>query len=141
MEELGKVAVEGVKIAAQGAGQFSRYANENYVKPAQNQWNDPNFRNNVNNYVQSFSATPSSKNGLQSRNNGFNTSNHAQSEGTDDFFNSTISSLQQQDNPSSPVVSRTASPANVAKSRSNMRESAKKATKKNDDEDEDWGAW
>jgi hypothetical protein len=136
MEELGKVAVEGVKIAAQGAGQFSRYANENYVKPAQSQWNDPNFRNNVNNYVQSFTAAPSSKNGFQSRNNGFNNSNHTQNEGTDDFFNSTINSLQQQDKPSSPVVSRTASPANVAKSRP-----AKKAAKKSDSDDDGWGAW
>lgn len=49
--ELSKVAAEGVRVAAQNAGEFGRYANENYVKPAQEQWNDPNFRNNVNGYV------------------------------------------------------------------------------------------
>ncbi|CAO3647404.1 unnamed protein product [Cunninghamella echinulata] len=51
--ELSKVAAEGVRVAAQGAGQFGKYANDNYVKPAQDQFNDPNFRNNVNGY---FSA-------------------------------------------------------------------------------------
>lgn len=40
MGELGKVAAQGAK-----------YANENFVRPAQEQWNDPNFRNNVNGYV------------------------------------------------------------------------------------------
>ena len=47
MEELGKVAVEGARVAAQGAGQLGRYANE--------QLNDPNLRSNVNDYVNSFS--------------------------------------------------------------------------------------
>lgn len=47
MEELGKVAAEGARAAVQGAGQLSKYANE--------QWNDPNLRNNVSEYVNSFS--------------------------------------------------------------------------------------
>ncbi|KAI8334072.1 putative GTPase activating protein for Arf-domain-containing protein, partial [Choanephora cucurbitarum] len=55
MEEIGKVATEGVKVVAQNAGEFGRYANENYVKPAQAQWNDPNLRNNMNGYVQNIS--------------------------------------------------------------------------------------
>ncbi|KAG1082779.1 hypothetical protein G6F42_022451 [Rhizopus arrhizus] len=44
MEELGKAAAQG-----------ARYANDNYVKPAQSQWNDPNFRSNVTGYVQNIS--------------------------------------------------------------------------------------
>lgn len=46
MEELGKVAAEGARAAAQGANQLGKYANE--------QWNDPNLRNNVSGYVSSF---------------------------------------------------------------------------------------
>lgn len=48
MEELGKVAVTGAQAAAQSAGQLGRYANE--------QWNDPNLRDNVNQYVSSFTT-------------------------------------------------------------------------------------
>ena len=47
MEELGKVAASGARVAAQQAGQLSRYANE--------QLNDPNLRNNVSDYVNTFS--------------------------------------------------------------------------------------
>ena len=47
MEELGKVAASGARVAAQQAGQLSRYANE--------QLNDPNLRNNVSEYVNTFS--------------------------------------------------------------------------------------
>ncbi|KAI8066689.1 hypothetical protein BC940DRAFT_239876 [Gongronella butleri] len=53
--ELSKVAAQGVRVAAQSAGDFSRYANENYVRPAQEQWNDPNFRNNMSTYVSAVS--------------------------------------------------------------------------------------
>lgn len=53
--ELSKVAAEGVRVAAQGAGQLGKYANENYVRPAQEQLNDPNFRNNVNGYFSAVS--------------------------------------------------------------------------------------
>lgn len=57
MEELGKVAVEGARVAAQGAGQLGRYANE--------QLNDPNLRSNVNDYVNSFSRKVIGLDGLE----------------------------------------------------------------------------
>lgn len=56
MEELGKVAVEGARVAAQGAGQLGRYANE--------QLNDPNLRSNVNDYVNSFSRKVNKMDGM-----------------------------------------------------------------------------
>ncbi|KAI7863759.1 hypothetical protein BDF14DRAFT_1840785 [Spinellus fusiger] len=52
--ELTKVASEGARLAVQGAGQIGKYANDNYVIPATTQLNDPNFRNNVSGYVNSF---------------------------------------------------------------------------------------
>lgn len=56
MEELGKVAVEGARVAAQGAGQLGRYANE--------QLNDPNLRSNMNDYVNSFSRKVNKMDGM-----------------------------------------------------------------------------
>lgn len=35
--------------------ELGRYANDNYVKPAAAQLADPNLKNNVSNYVNSFS--------------------------------------------------------------------------------------
>jgi hypothetical protein len=149
MEELGKVAAEGVKVAAQGAGQLSRYANDNYVKPAQTQWNDPNFRNNVSGYVQnisektrslvndSFNGNNSSNSSLRSSHS---SSNHTSNDNNDDFFSSTISSLQQQSTP----TSRSASPSQQAPSRTRtpLRESTiKKTVKKDQNSDDEWEGW
>ncbi|KAI9478844.1 MAG: hypothetical protein EXX96DRAFT_261677 [Benjaminiella poitrasii] len=152
MEELGKVAAEGVKVAAQSAGHFSRYANENYVKPAQNQWNDPDFRNNVNGYVQTLSEKTrslvnNSLNGTQ-RNNGlrsnYTSSNHTMDHTDEDFFNSTINNLQQQSSP----TSRSSSPSQASsRSKTPLKESAiKKPTtaRQKDDSDNDddkWTSW
>lgn len=141
MEELGKVAAEGVKVAAQGAGQIGRYTNDNYIKPAQTQWNDPNFRNNVTGYVQTFSdktrslvndslsqSRSSSSGSLRSN---YSSSNHTSNDVNDDFFNSTINSLQQP---------RSASPAQpTIRTRTPLREaSGVKKVAKNDSDDE-WG--
>jgi hypothetical protein len=48
---LSVAAVEGAKYAAQGAEQFTKYANDNYVRPASQHLADPNLRNNVSAYV------------------------------------------------------------------------------------------
>jgi hypothetical protein len=48
---LSVAAVEGAKYAAHGAEQFTKYANDNYVRPASQQLADPNLRNNVSAYV------------------------------------------------------------------------------------------
>ncbi|KAG2228950.1 hypothetical protein INT48_006155 [Thamnidium elegans] len=146
MEELGKVAVEGVKVATQGAGQLGRYTNDNYIKPAQTQWNDPNFRNNVTGYVQTFSdktrnlvndsfnqnSRSSSTGSLRSN---YSSSNHTNNDVNDDFFNSTISSLQQQ-------APRSQSPSQApARTRTPLREAStvKKVQKK--DSDDEWEGW
>ena len=151
MEELGKVAAEGVKVAAQGAGQLGRYTNDNVIKPAQTQWNDPNFRNNVTGYVQNFGEkTRSLVNdslGQNNRNNSsgslrsnYSSSNHTsyQNDTNEDFFNSTINSLQQQSSP------RSASPVSQTPSRTRtpLRETvaAKKTVSKKDSDDE-WEGW
>ncbi|KAI8986519.1 putative GTPase activating protein for Arf-domain-containing protein [Pilobolus umbonatus] len=150
MEELGKVAVEGVKVAAQSAGQLSRYANENVVKPVQTQLNDPNFRNNVNGYVQSFSektrslvndslgaAQRSHSSGsLRSLNGSYSSSNHTVDHHDDDFFHSTIHNLQQQQ--SSP---RSQSPSQMPRSRTPLRETVTKKPAKKEDSDDEWGGW
>lgn len=144
MEELGKVASESVKVAAQGAGQLSRYANDNYVKPAQTQWNDPNFKNNVSGYVQNISEkTRNLVNDSFNNSNGSlrssrsSSSNHTSNDNNDDFFNSTISSLQQQSVP----TSRSASPT-PARSRTPLKESnVKKAVKKDQNSDDEWEGW
>lgn len=146
MEELGKVAAEGVKVAAQGAGQLSRYTNDNYIKPAQTQWNDPNFRNNVTGYVQTFSDKTRSlvndsfnqgsrSNSSSSLRSNYSSSNHTNHDVNEDFFHSTISSLQQQ----SP---RPASPA--ARSRTPLREAStvkKTAVTTKKDSDDEWEGW
>lgn len=146
MEELGKVAVEGVKVATQGAGQLGRYTNDNYIKPAQTQWNDPNFRNNVTGYVQTFSdktrslvndsftqnSRSSSSGSLRSN---YSSSNHTNNDVNDDFFNSTISSLQQQ-------APRSQSPSQApSRTRTPLREAStvKKVPKK--DSDDEWEGW
>lgn len=51
MDSLSKAAVEGAKVAAHNAGEFTKYANENYVRPASQHLADPNLRNNVSAYV------------------------------------------------------------------------------------------
>lgn len=145
MEELGKVAAEGVKVAAQGAGQIGRYTNDNYIKPAQTQWNDPNFRSNVTGYVQTFSEkTRSLVNDSLNQSNrnyssgslrsNYSSSSHTNNDVNDDFFNSTINSLQP--------TSRSASPATQqARTRTPLREaSTVKKVPKNDSDDE-WEGW
>lgn len=152
MEELGKVAAEGVKVAAQGAGQLGRYTNDNYIKPAQSQWNDPNFRNNVTGYVQTFGEkTRSLVNDSLSQNNrsssssslrsNYSSSNHTSNDNNEDFFNSTISSLQQQ-----TPNSRSASPSSQAPSRTRtpLREATtvkKTAAASKKDSDDEWEGW
>ncbi|ORX61915.1 ArfGap-domain-containing protein, partial [Hesseltinella vesiculosa] len=153
--ELSKVAAQGVRVAAEGATQIGRYANENYVKPAQDQWNDPNFRTNVSGYVNAVAEktqTIYSNLDKSIRTNGpirsanMSTSSHISSNGDDDFFNNTISNLQQQQQYQSPVGSRSASPAPsgygtnttsaTTRSRAPLRESMKKSSpKKQDSED------
>ncbi|CAO3629523.1 unnamed protein product [Cunninghamella blakesleeana] len=162
--ELSKVAAEGVRVAAQGAGQLGKYANENYVKPAQEQLNDPNFRNNVNGYFSAVSQKTQSiystvdnniRSGLSApiRNTTTTSSSHTAISDDNDFFNSTISSLQQQ----SPVGSRSSSPAlngygsagstnsPTVRSRTTLRESTRKTatttTTKNENSDDEWGSW
>ncbi|KAI9490102.1 hypothetical protein BDB00DRAFT_839628 [Zychaea mexicana] len=130
MEELGKVAAEGARVAAQHAGQLGKYANE--------QWNDPNLRNNTHEfYSNSFDTRPPSG----------NSQSHSHTN-DGDFFNSTISSLQNQQQYTSPVSSRSASPAGLSantkstssvRSRTPLRETAK--AKKQDDSDDEWGGW
>lgn len=145
MEELGKVAAEGVKVAAQGAGQLGRYTNDNYIKPAQTQWNDPNFRNNVTGYVQTFSdktrtlvndslSQSNRSNSSGSLRSNYSSSNHTNNDVNDDFFNSTITSLQQP-------TSRSASPSQPARTRTPLRETStvKKVVKK--DSDDEWEGW
>lgn len=154
MEELGKVAAEGVKVAAQGAGQLGRYANDNYVKPAQTQWNDPNFKNNVTGYVQTFGEKTRSlvndslnqnsrNNSSSSLRSSYSSSNHTSNDNNDDFFNSTISSLQQQ-----TPISRSASPSSISQTPSRTRTPLREATtvKKTaaaskKDSDDEWEGW
>lgn len=142
MEELGKLTAESIKVAAQGAGQLGRYANDNYVKPAQEQWSNPNFRNNVAGYVQNLGektrsmVNDSMNSSSSSFRSNYSSSNHTTVD-NDDFFNSTIHSLQQQSAP----TSRSASPSQVTRNRTPLRESAKKTTTKKDDSDDEWGAW
>ncbi|CDH49828.1 adp-ribosylation factor gtpase-activatingprotein 1-like [Lichtheimia corymbifera JMRC:FSU:9682] len=146
MEELGKVAVTGAQAAAQSAGQLGRYANE--------QWNDPNLRDNVNQYVSSFTTK------TRELYNSFDTRSyqqqqqqqHSYNDNDGDFFSSTISSLQQQQ--ATPASSRSASPSGfnnskpsstagstTMRSRSTLREAtARKSSNKNDSDDE-WGGW
>ncbi|KAI8138448.1 hypothetical protein BJV82DRAFT_630870 [Fennellomyces sp. T-0311] len=140
MEELGKVAAEGARAAAQHAGQLGRYANE--------QWNDPNLRSNVSEYVNTFSRKTQElySNSFDTRPNSTNNQQYSQNDG--DFFNSTISSLQQQQQYSSPASSRSASPSlngssnnkpiSGVRSRTPLREAAKA---KKDDSDDEWGGW
>lgn len=155
MEELGKVAAESVKVAAQGAGQLGRYANDNYVKPAQTQWNDPNFRNNVSGYVSTFgektrslvndSFNQNSRNSSSSslRSN-YSSSNHTNTH-DDDFFNSTINSLQQETTPRSPASSSNISSQAPSRTRTPLRESStvKKtaAASSKKDSDDEWEGW
>ncbi|KAL0078266.1 hypothetical protein F4703DRAFT_1879547 [Phycomyces blakesleeanus] len=152
--ELTKVAAEGARIAAQGAGQIGKYANENYVKPAATQLNDPNFRNNVSGYVntltqktQSFydaTIRPASAPALRTSNH--SSSNHTFDNDNSDFFNSTINDLQRQSSPAisrsqSPSLSNTASPSsslNTTRTRTPLRETAKKPKDQSDDEWEGW---
>ncbi|CAO3632341.1 unnamed protein product [Mucor hiemalis] len=152
MEELGKVAAEGVKVAAQSAGQLSRYTNDNYIKPAQTQWNDPNFRNNVTGYVQTFGEKTRSlvndsfnqgnrNNSSGSLRSSYSSSSHTNNDNNDDFFNSTISSLQQQ-----TPTSRSASPSSQAPSRTRtpLRESStvkKTSSAAKKDSDDEWEGW
>lgn len=146
MEELGKAAAQG-----------ARYANDNYVRPAQTQWNDPNFSNNVSGYVQNISEKTrnlvnSSLNGAQrSNSNGslrssYSSSSHTNNDNiNDDFFNSTISSLQQQSAP----TSRSASPSQApSRTRTPLRETTVRktatsttTTKKDDNSDDEWTSW
>ncbi|KAF1798569.1 hypothetical protein V8B55DRAFT_1524480 [Mucor lusitanicus] len=142
MEELGKAAA-----------QTARYANDNYVKPAQSQWNDPNFRNNVTGYVQNISEKTrslvnESLNGGQrssssaSMRSSYSSSSHTNNDNTnDDFFNSTISSLQQQSAP----TSRSASPSQApTRTRTPLRETTVRktaTTKKDDNSDDEWTSW
>ncbi|KAM3585993.1 ADP-ribosylation factor GTPase-activating protein gcs1 [Umbelopsis sp. WA50703] len=167
VDGLSKAAFEGAKYAAHGAEQFTKYANENYVRPASQHLADPNLRNNVSTYVSNLSkkgqqfyssldgngnrsGTPSSY-----RSNSSNTHAVDTEHNNDDFFNNTISSLQQSST-SSPSGSRSASPAlngaSVAAARSvtpsNGRPRtplkapvAKKAAKVNDGWDDDWEGW
>ncbi|CAO3587780.1 unnamed protein product [Absidia cylindrospora] len=159
VDEISKVAAEGVRVAAQNAGQLGRYANENYVKPAQDQWNDPNFRNNVNGYVSAVTQKTQSlytslDNNIRTntspvRNNTMSSSSHTSSNNDGDFFNNTISNLKQQQ---SPVGSRSSSPAPTtngygslptttpSRSRTPLRESTKKTTSK-DASDDEWDGW
>ncbi|SAL94745.1 hypothetical protein [Absidia glauca] len=154
MGELGKVAAQGAK-----------YANENFVRPAQEQWNDPNFRNNVNGYVSAVTQKTQSlytnlDNNMRSspiRNSPMSTtSSHTSSNDDGDFFNSTISTLKQQQ---SPVGSRSTSPAPsgmngygsmpsgaTSRSRTPLRESTKKSTtttttSAKDNSDDEWEGW
>jgi ADP-ribosylation factor GTPase-activating protein 1 len=55
VDGLSKAAFEGAKYAAHGAEQFTKYANENYVRPASQHLADPNLRNNVSTYVSNLS--------------------------------------------------------------------------------------
>ncbi|KAL1935430.1 hypothetical protein VTP01DRAFT_4570 [Rhizomucor pusillus] len=134
MEELGKVAAEGARAAAQGANQLGKYANE--------QWNDPNLRNNTQEFYSSFDRPSYTRNSHTTANDN----------NDGDFFNSTISSLQQQQ--SSPYGSRSSSPAagpnnkfspngggSGVRSRTPLRESASKRTVKNDNSDDEWEGW
>ncbi|KAI9249519.1 hypothetical protein BDA99DRAFT_564474 [Phascolomyces articulosus] len=147
MEELGKVAANGARVAAQQAGQLGRYANE--------QLNDPNLRNNVSDYVNTFSKKTQEfySNSFDTRPRSANSQPLSQDDGGD-FFNSTISSLQhqqQQQNSqySSPMSSRSASPAggltanakatSSVRSRTPLREATK--AKQKDDSDDEWGGW
>lgn len=58
---LSVAAVEGAKYAAQGAEQFTKYANENYVRPASQHLADPNLRNNVSAYVSNLTKKVNSQ--------------------------------------------------------------------------------
>ncbi|CEP19321.1 hypothetical protein [Parasitella parasitica] len=145
MEELGKAAAQG-----------ARYANDNYVKPAQTQWNDPNFRSNVSGYVQNISEKTrnlvndslngprrsNSHTSLKSNHSSFSHTSHGNA--NDDFFNTTISSLQQQPVP----TSRSASPSRAPppQSRTLLRETtvrkvAAVSSKKDDNSDDEWTSW
>jgi len=162
---LSVAAVEGAKYAAHGAEQFTKYANDNYVRPASQQLADPNLRNNVSAYVsnltkkgqqlyssldpsgQQRSGTPSSY-----RSNSSNSHTIDPDYSNDDFFNHTISSLQQSST-SSPSGSRSASPAlngpgarSITPSNGRPRTPlkapvAKKAAKVNAGWDDDWEGW
>lgn len=58
---LSVAAVEGAKYAAQGAEQLTKYANENYVRPASQHLADPNLRNNVSAYVSNLTKKVNSQ--------------------------------------------------------------------------------
>ncbi|KAI7882239.1 hypothetical protein K492DRAFT_60619 [Lichtheimia hyalospora FSU 10163] len=145
MEELGKVAVTGAQAAAQGAGQLGRYANE--------QWNDPNLRDNVNQYVSSFTTkTRELYNSFDTRPYQQQQQQHGYNDNDGDFFSSTISSLQQQQ--ATPASSRSASPSGfnntkpsstagstTMRSRSTLREATARKSSNKKDSDDEWGGW
>ncbi|RUS17683.1 hypothetical protein BC938DRAFT_476183 [Jimgerdemannia flammicorona] len=132
MEVIGTAAVEGARIAAHSAQEVAYMANERVVKPAQEQLNDPNLRANVAGYVSQLGKTVTdtttttvsrlnnmvnqslAQPGISSPRPGtpssFSPSSHTvdPSFNDEDFFNTTINSLQK---PSSPQGSRSASPA------------------------------
>ncbi|KAI8584151.1 hypothetical protein K450DRAFT_218416 [Umbelopsis ramanniana AG] len=152
---LSVAAVESAKYAAQGAEQFTKYANENYVRPASQHLADPNLRNNVSSYGQQlYSSLDSNRSGTPTslRSNSSNSHTVDPDYSHDDFFNNTISSLQQSSS-SSPSGSRSASPAlngpaarSITPSNGRPRTPlkapvAKKAAKVNDGWDDDWEGW
>ncbi|ORZ16441.1 hypothetical protein BCR42DRAFT_36047 [Absidia repens] len=143
----------GVGEIGKVAGQIGKYANENYVRPAQEQWNDPNFRNNVNGYTQSLYTNLDNNmrsNSSSIRSSAMSSSSHTSSNDDGDFFNNTISNLKQQQQ--SPVGSRSSSPVPAkngygsmpstvsSRSRTPLRESAKKPAAK-DNSDDEWEGW
>ncbi|CAO3586430.1 unnamed protein product [Absidia cylindrospora] len=143
----------GVGEIGKVAGQIGKYANENYVRPAQEQWNDPNFRNNVNGYTQSLYTSLDNNmrsNSSSIRSSAMSSSSHTSSNDDGDFFNNTISNLKQQQQ--SPVGSRSSSPVPAkngygsmpstvsSRSRTPLRESAKKPAAK-DNSDDEWEGW
>ncbi|OZJ03084.1 hypothetical protein BZG36_03902 [Bifiguratus adelaidae] len=152
---LSAAAVEGAKYAAQGAEQAVHYANERVVKPAQEQLNDPNFRGNLSGYVESIksgvaNAYTSTSQHATSAYQGRSTTSPVNHD--DDFFNSTISSLQQQrsSRTSSPVqngygtstpISRTSSANSMPRPSTPSKQKKTSTLKDTWGDDDEWGKW
>lgn len=168
-----RVAIEKgwslLSYVGKAAVELGKYANDTYVKPAAAQLADPNFRGqvreNVNSYVSSFTQPKNSTYGQSSNsyqgygnNNGSGSSTpslrysgmnsyHAADVPDDDFFNSTIHTLQPREENISGRITPTSASTPPAKNRttnnSSVRARANSSTKKKVDvnSDDEWGTW
>ncbi|KAI7894444.1 uncharacterized protein EV154DRAFT_498755 [Mucor mucedo] len=161
-----RVAVEKgwslLSYVGKAAVELGRYANDTYVKPAAAQLADPNFRgqvrDNVNNYVNSFSQpkntsyggggnsysggsynTVSGSSTPSLRYSGMESSHNTDTHDDDDFFGSNLNS-QERLTPTS--ASTPPAKNNRTTSSASVRARANSSTKKKSaDSDDEWSNW